>query len=500
MVIAISSGPLSYFIDGISRVVALRADTCEPLWDVPAAVWSELAVADLDADGFAEIVFASSPPYRRKDMDDDETIIVLDHRGQVRATFQHRRAALRWQAAPLIADLDGVAPPEIVYRRTALRLRGRTLDLVWRAEPRSPDDRWISVPLAADLDGDGLPEILDGSQVLDGASGRDETPPNLLPEKVYPAAAEYAIPHVADFNQDGAPEALYVSAQGVSIYDFRARQILWNTRLPSEGGGLGPVGGPALIADLDGDGVTDFAFETRAQLLAYALKCVPDHRPPECQGAPGVLWSRIIQDSSSGIVGVTGFDFNADGVVEIVHRDQWWLRILSGPTGRTLFRHPVSSGTALEQVVIADATGDGRADLLVMSDDPGDYPPPPYEPETHQQGQRTKGLFVFTHESFASARPLWNQHAYQVSNINDDFTVPERAAPPWLGRLGMRLQAMPSPVNKVGMVSDLTGRIRAPLCGPEIVCKGRSATAGRWRRRLAPGRPSTAGHPTVPAR
>ena len=32
-------------------------------------------------------------------------------------------------------------------------------------------------------------------------------------------------------------------------------------------------------------------------------------------------------------------------------------------------------------------------------------------------------------ESWASARPLWNQHAYSITNINDDLSVPMDATP-----------------------------------------------------------------------
>jgi hypothetical protein len=481
VVLAISNILFDYAFENRDRVVALHADTCQPIWDVAVPVWSELAVADLDGDGLAEIVFASSPPYDAKDTDQSETITVLDHRGQVRASYHGRRAALRWQAAPLIVDLDGVAPPEIVYRDTALRFRpaagGKgTLEVVWRAEPRSPGERWLSAPTAADLDGDGLPEILDGDQILDGATGRDETPPALLPDKIASYAADYAIPQVGDFNGDGSPDLIHVSPQGVSIYDFRARRILWSTRLPSEGPGAAPIGGPAVVADLDGDGTPDFAFATRAQLLAYALKCVPSDRPADCQGEPGVLWAQRIQDPSSGIASAAAFDFNADGVVEIVYRDENWLRVFAGPTGRTLFRLPVSSGTALEEPVVADATGDGHADILVMSNLPGELLPRPREPETGAMPQMTKGLFVLSDESYAAARPLWNQHAYQPGLIGDDLTVPARPASPW--RAGTRQQTLPPAVNKPRPAPDLTARIDLPVCGDRLGLRGAICNRG----------------------
>jgi hypothetical protein len=125
-----------------------------------------------------------------------------------------------------------------------------------------------------------------------------------------------------------------------------------------------------------------------------------------------------------------------------------------------------------------------------MSDDPGEYPPQPREPETGAEAKRTTGLFVLTHESFAPARPLWNQHAYHVSNVNDDLIVPSRPTAPWLAQLGMRQQALPPPIQKVGPAPDLTARVDAPECGGDrFVLRG--AICNRGPLAIGAGAPAT---------
>jgi hypothetical protein len=38
---------------------------------------------------------------------------------------------------------------------------------------------------------------------------------------------------------------------------------------------------------------------------------------------------------------------------------------------------------------------------------------------------RANGIFVFSHVGrWIDSRPLWNQHNYHVTNINDDWSVP----------------------------------------------------------------------------
>src|SRR5439155_23906720 len=113
-------------------------------------------------------------------------------------------------------------------------------------------------------------------------------------------------------------------------------------------------------------------------------------------------------------------DFNGDGVAEVVYRDECWLRVLSGPDGRTLFAAGSSSSTGLELPVVADVDGDGTAEIVVSADDRQPSCSGLPEPETGAPWTGPKrGVFVYEDplDRWMPSRAVWNQHAYHVTNI-----------------------------------------------------------------------------------
>ena len=79
-------------------------------------------------------------------------------------------------------------------------------------------------------------------------------------------------------------------------------------------------------------------------------------------------------------------------------------------TSRTLHEYPV----------IADVDLDGQAEIVVP------------QGGGHYSVSNT-GLYVLgsASRSWLADRPIWNQHAYSITNINDDLTVPAPARPNW---------------------------------------------------------------------
>jgi hypothetical protein len=83
--------------------------------------------------------------------------------------------------------------------------------------------------------------------------------------------------------------------------------------------------------------------------------------------------------------------------------------------------------------------------------------------------RKRSGVRVFGDvlDRWASSRPIWNQHAYSVTNVEDDGTIPRTsmARPNWdvagLNNFRMNVQGTPSPQA----APDVTAR-GAPLSGP----------------------------------
>ena len=70
-----------------------------------------------------------------------------------------------------------------------------------------------------------------------------------------------------------------------------------------------------------------------------------------------------------------------------------------------LFNEPfTASGTVTDYPTLGDVNGDGVVDIVL-----GGY----------------EGIFVLSHIGrWVDSRPLWNQHNYHITNINDDWSVP----------------------------------------------------------------------------
>jgi len=125
-------------------------------------------------------------------------------------------------------------------------------------------------------------------------------------------------------------------------------------------------------------------------------------------------WSFVTSDTS-GSVGITLFDFNGDGIQEIIYRDMTNLKIIngSGNLAMVLSQADCLSPTYNEFPIVADIDNSGEAKICVTC-------------SFQRKGWPAK-LTVFgppEGQRWAPARPIWNQYAYNPLQINDDLTVP----------------------------------------------------------------------------
>jgi len=415
---------------GVPRFTAIHGADCSVWFDRPSVPevggYAELAVADLDADGIPEIISTSQ----------DNKVLVFDNKGNLLATAPTAYASFDL-GGPAIADVDNQAPPEIIMGGQVSRyVKGVGITVLWQAAPLAVDKVGLgSLTIVADLDGDHKPEVIVGTTIHDGVTGADKTPSGLQA-----LGGAGALAATGDFNKDGKPDLALISfgatTAQASIFDYANNKFIFGPfDLP------GTSAGAPTVADFDGDGVPEFATAGREGYYVLSLKCDPRNKAPQCDQSSnfGALWKKTTQDQSSGVTGSSVFDFNGDGVAEVVYRDECWLRVYNGPDGKTLFAVPVTSGTVFELPVIADVDNDGHADIVVSADSEFERVSdqqycPQSEAETGATFTGAKdGVFVFRDpmNRWMPSRALWNEHSYHITNINDDLTVPTMEDDNW---------------------------------------------------------------------
>ena len=115
---------------------------------------------------------------------------------------------------------------------------------------------------------------------------------------------------------------------------------------------------------------------------------------------------------------VSAFDFDGNGLSEIVYRDEQNLSIYDGSNGSVIFQVPCASPTAMEFPVVADVDNDMQAEIIVLCGLVSNY----------NSGRVTvyeAGLDLLGNPTtWQPARSVMNQHAYFNANVNDDLTIP----------------------------------------------------------------------------
>ena len=470
-----------YFTTG--HLIALSGKDCSVKWDRPVNTsgCTHIAAADLDNDGKLEIVgFAPN-------------LTVFDYQGNVLVSSGELGTALcARDYPPALANLDGAGPPEIVVGAAVFRYTPKpapSLSRLWNYNLMEQGS-WASIAVAQDLDGDGKMEVIAGNKVFDGITGADKTKPSMKDlGGGYPA--------IGDFNADGKPDIVLVSSkdmdQKVSVIDYVNDRLI----MPPTAASMG-WGGPPTVADFDGDGKPDFATASAHYYYVYSPQCLQSPVPARCKGVEdGVLWQSPTLDDSSGSTGSSVFDFNGDGVAEVVYRDECWLRVYDGRDGKKLFVAPVTSGTVVELPVIADTDADGHSEIVVSADaaqgDKCKTSPFATELGVKHTGQAF-GVRVYMDPKnrWMPSRPLWNQHSYHITNINDDGTVPLSEAPNYKTYNNYRMNVQGSGGSKDSR-PDATSRIQLPPDVGDCVKLFRlgGVVCNRGASALAPGFPAS---------
>ncbi|EYF02578.1 CARDB domain-containing protein [Chondromyces apiculatus] len=477
-------------------------------WVVSSA---SLAAGDLDGDGSAEIVAygadGSTMAFTRK-MGVWSLLWKAPHPlGAVwnPCTANNHRCSRGW-AGPAIHDLNDDGVPEVLRESAVFSATGQFM----AASPpgyTSYSQGLLSV--TANLDEDAAIETTNGARIWEWTDAN-----GWVPEAYFPGTSTVGPGHVAvaDFGDFGgdtvppeAPELAVVRSSMVTVFARDGVHAQPPTAVPGQGGG-----GPPTISDFDGDGLPEVAVAGEEFYTIYDIDCGPTPRPNGmcsqsiCEFAAGgvcppngyIAWSRRTQDISSNVTGSSVFDFEADGVSEVVYGDECFTRVYNGQTGDVLFSQYRSSCTWYENPIIADVDGNFRADLVVPSNkacspnsdgrpcvgleannvDP-QFPglrcqagtdcvsgvcdsgfcrctseaqccgamddaacideghrcaaPPAGTPgagntcrAAHPRGAAGIRVYSDANDRWVRSRTIWNQHAYAVTHVNEDGTIP----------------------------------------------------------------------------
>lgn len=356
---------------------------------------------------------------------------------------------------------------------------------------------------------DGKPEVIliaDGRlQIFAGETGtlihnEDADVEPITDPKNPPPPNGGGAPNVDDFDGDGFPEVGTAFASAYHMIDLQPATTscpAWPDTWPTADlndplvvqspGGNAVRTSPAVTCDSDDDcdGLgAEFACNESAGL------CVCMHNG----------WKRQTQDDSSKVTGSSLFDFNGDGTVEVVYNDECFFRVYNGIDGEELSRQSSESRTRTENPVIADVDNDGNAEIVFgTSTESGFCKDPPGEPGKYRDEPAYRpGIQVWgdAADRWVSARRIYNQHTYHVTNVLESGGIPISEPPSWLplnGRLYNSYRSQPR--SGVGIASPNLVVERVQLSSPDGACGELAAddltitvrVANRGDLRVGPG-------------
>ncbi|MGC1269805.1 MAG: gliding motility-associated C-terminal domain-containing protein [Croceibacterium sp.] len=341
-----------------------------------------------------------------------------------------------------IADMDGDGKAEIYMR-----------DRIYAAETgallATGNGDWdmdiTAGPVAVDVVGDDKMELVCGTKIysIPDFSNRTPATPATLSlvadmNTVNPAVQAYvklaidpveygidthSMTSVADIDRDGNMDVVISGALGsengpTAVFYWNVAKGTVSYYLPTDplyANGWPWGTGRVNLGDANGDGKTDLTFMAGSYLHSLTTDAAGNLVP---------LWPapRKVNDSRSGVLTVSIYDFDNDGNPEVVYRDSQELVVVDGATGtQKLWSAVCQSHTYTEGVVIADVNGDGATDICVPCNTNNSFN---VNDPIQQQALGQFRLYYSSGNEWLPTRKVWNQPGYFVVNINDDLTLP----------------------------------------------------------------------------
>ncbi|WP_457618396.1 FG-GAP-like repeat-containing protein, partial [Lutibacter sp.] len=363
------------------------------------------AVGDLNRDGIPEIVSLGR----------DGRIYVFDNTGaQIMVSDLPTGAPAGSEGgSPRLVDVDENGTVEVVVGSAFFEFDAGFTTLTRRTSysgtiPQGAISNWEKDPVIVDI----LPtfagkEYIAGSKIysVDLVSGTLILRKDIIGQPGIHNLAFDGPTSVADVNLDGTLDVIFhaPAASALYVWDPSTLTVLYSTYVPN-------YTSLPTISDVyddtqDGHAINlpEIVFIDKTDIYCVNVSY------------PAPIWT-LSHSDTSGTTSVNAFDFNGDGIKELVYRDRTDLRIINGnvipPVNYTTF--PSKSSTAAEGPVIADVDNDGQAEIVLVSNNTGGY-----------AGKGELSIFkAGAGTNWVDARDVWNQRGYHYTNVNDDLTIP----------------------------------------------------------------------------
>lgn len=471
---------------GLIRLIDGR--TCETQFTLDMQLTSHSsppAIGDLDGDGTPEIVaYKANGGLVAFRYDRAANTWGVLWRSTLPSGDAYEPRGAGW-GGPGIHDLNDDGIPEVLRGAIVFDANGVLIDdsLGNVAAGSSP----ANMSFVTDMDGDGAVELATGDGVWEWDVVAETWVPEPwftgTSTRGYVAIAD-----LGDFGTPGLtgilPEVAVVKTGAVRVQTLGGEIVFGPVAIPGGGtGGPPTIGdfdgdGRAEVAAAGRGSYTVFDLDCRE---TGAVGTCASGR------TDGILWTRTAQDFSSSQTGSSIFDFEGDGRAEAVYADECFVRVYDGETGDVVFSQYRSSCTWNENPVVADADGDFNSELIVPSNrncgttcsglEPGQVDPqfeglrctenseclsgvcdaglcrctdvdqccagdcasfgfvctapPAGTPGTGSTCRAAhptsaQGIRVYSDglDQWVNSRPIWNQHAYAVTHVNSNGTIP----------------------------------------------------------------------------
>jgi hypothetical protein len=386
-----------YIIDGATGAtkVQITGPTIYPGGTSPA-------IADLDHDGFGELVLIGADRILRCWNHDGSLL----YESTVPVGYDQRYRF----SSPNIADFDHNGWAEVnvgnqVFNgQTGALLASGGASLSAGEHPARRNNGFsFNAPVAMDVlpdnfcpDCQGL-EIVAGNQVL--SVNLNTGAVNVVVQA--PIGYSDGFTSVADIDRDGDLDAVVQGRRfgwnTVYCWDIQTSTVLRSFALLNN---YGEGASRVNVADLNGDGNLEVSFVSYPRL--YALR-----------NNFSIMWLRNTNDYSA-VTSSSVFDFCGDGSADVIYRGETHLQVIEGATGNIKWEDDCISATHIECPLVLDVDADGQTEIVIECGS---------DPNSNALGT------VVAYEAIGlpgiASRKVWNQHAYFNTNINEDLSVPQ---------------------------------------------------------------------------